>query len=403
MSVAQFLWTLVAILVGAKLVGEIAERLRQPAVLGELVAGAVLGPSVLGWVDPKADPVHLLAELGVVILLFEIGLETDLKRLLRVGPASLAVAFVGVALPMLGGFLVGSLLGYPGLFSLFLGAALTATSVGITARVLSDLGRLQERESQVVLGAAVIDDVLGLIVLAVVVGLAEGGELTAGAIAVPTVKAFGFLVAALLVGRVAARPLLRWVDRLRVTGALFVFALVFAFVFAVTAEALGSALIVGAFAAGLLLSETGRSHEIEAELRTVAHVFVPIFFVVVGAMMDVRLLNPFDPANWSVLLLAVGITAVAIVTKLAAGYAPFWIEMQKLVVGVGMVPRGEVGLIFAQIGLAGGILAVGEYNAVTLMVMATTFVAPVGLRALWARRAGPPEEAGGIAELVSEA
>ncbi|MGH7545459.1 MAG: cation:proton antiporter, partial [Gemmatimonadota bacterium] len=357
MSVAEFLWTLIAILAGAKLVGEVAERIGQPAVLGELVAGAVLGPSLLTWVDPKAEPIHLLAELGVVILLFEIGLETNLRRLFSVGKESAAVAVVGVVLPLGAGWAIGALLGYPPLFSLFLGAALTATSVGITARVLSDLGRLQTPESQVVLGAAVIDDVLGLVVLAVVSGLVEGGDLTWRAIAVPTIKAFGFLAVALVIGRFAAGPLLRAVDRLRVGGALFVFSLLFAFLLAVAAEAVGSALIVGAFAAGLLLSETGRSHEIESALKPVALIFVPVFFVTVGAMMDLRLLNPFAAENAPVLLLALGLTAVAIVTKLAAGYAPYWTRLRKLVIGVGMVPRGEVGLIFAQIGLASGVLA----------------------------------------------
>ena len=403
MSVTSFLWTLIAILAGAKLVGELAERIRQPAVLGELVAGALLGPSLLGWVDPKAEPIHLLAELGVIILLFEIGLETNLGRLLKVGGESLAVALAGVVLPLGAGWMMGQLLGYPPLLSVCLGAALTATSVGITARVLSDLGRLQDPESQVVLGAAVIDDVLGLVVLAVVVGLVEGGDLTAGAIAIPTVKAFGFLIVAIVLGRFAAQPLLRWVDRLRVGGALFVFAIVFAFLLAVAADMVGSAVIVGAFAAGLLLSETGRSHEIEDALKPVALVFVPIFFVSVGAMMDVRLLNPVDPGNWSVLSLALGLTLVAIVTKLAAGYAPFWMKLRKLIIGVGMVPRGEVGLIFAQIGVSRGVLAIGEYNAVTLMVMATTFAAPVALRALWRRRPGSAEEPGGVADLVSEA
>lgn len=403
MSLPAFLASLVAILAGAKLFGELAERIRQPAVLGELVAGAILGPSVLGWVDPRAEPIHLLAELGVLILLFEIGLETDLRRLLRVGSASAAVATVGVALPLGAGYGLGLVLGFEPLLALFLGAALTATSVGITARVLTDLGRLQEPESQVVLGAAVIDDILGLVVLAVVAGLAAGSGLGAGAVALRVAKAFGFVAVALIVGRSAAGWLLRLVDRLRVAGALFVFAFLFALLLAVAAEAVQSAFIVGAFAAGLLLSETGRAPEVEGEFRTVALILVPIFFVSVGAMMDVRLLNPLDPGNRRVLLVTLLLTVVAIVTKMLAGYAPFWTKLRKGVIGAAMVPRGEVGLIFAQVGLAGGVLAVGEYNAVTLMVMATTFLAPLVLRALWARLPGPRVPPTGVAELVGEA
>ncbi|MBI4513331.1 MAG: cation:proton antiporter [Gemmatimonadetes bacterium] len=402
MSVTAFLAALVAILAGAKLFGELAERVRQPAVLGELVAGAILGPSVLGWVDPHAEPIHLLAELGVLILLFEIGLETDLRRLLRVGSASAAVATVGVLLPLGGGYALGRVLGFEPLLALFLGAALTATSVGITGRVLTDLGRLQEPESQVVLGAAVIDDILGLVVLAVVAGLAEGSGMSGGAVALLVAKAFGFVAVALVVGRLAAGWLLRLVDRLRVRGALFVFAFLFALVLAVVAEAVGSAFIVGAFAAGLLLAETGRAPEVEGEFRAVALILVPIFFVSVGAVMDVRLLNPLNAENREILLVTLALTAVAVVTKMLAGYAPFWMKLQKHVIGVGMVPRGEVGLIFAQVGLAGGVLAIAEYNAVTLMVMATTFLAPLGLRALWKRRPGPRVPPTGVAELVAE-
>jgi Kef-type K+ transport system membrane component KefB len=204
---------LIVTLAAAKLFGALAQRIGQPAVLGELVAGVVLGTSVLGLVDPKNEALHLLAEIGVVILVFEIGLETDLRKLLQVGGAATVVAIVGVALPFALGFTVCRFLGLGHLVAVVAGAALTATSVGITARVLSDLGRLQESESQIVLGAAVIDDVIGLVILAVVAGLTQGQEVTALGVAKVAGIAFGFLAGTLLVGRWVVPPLVLAAER----------------------------------------------------------------------------------------------------------------------------------------------------------------------------------------------
>ncbi|MEO8217284.1 MAG: cation:proton antiporter, partial [Acidobacteriota bacterium] len=229
MTIAGFLLTLIAVFGAAKLCGELAERIGQPAVLGELVAGLIVGVSGLHLVDPHNETMHLLSELGVILLLFLIGLETDLKKLLAVGGSSTAVAVVGVTVPFVLGYAVGIWFGYPSLLAIFLGAALTATSVGITARVLSDLGQLHTGESQVIIGAAVLDDVIGLIILSVVSSLAAGTALSVGGVAKISLTAFGFVIAAVVLGGFLAPYLIRVITRLRVGGALAFAALMFAF------------------------------------------------------------------------------------------------------------------------------------------------------------------------------
>lgn len=405
LDVPQFLGLLVVILGTAKLFGAAAQWIGQPAVLGELLAGVVLGMSVAGLVDPRNEVLHLLAELGVVILLFEIGLETDLQKLLQVGGASAAVAFVGVALPFALGYVVSWMLGLGNLVAIVAGASLTATSVGITARVLSDLNRLQEPESQIILGAAVIDDVIGLVILAVVAGLTQGHEVTVLGVAKMTGMAFGFLVGTLLIGRMVVPPLVRWVSRIDLPGTPTMLAIIVAFGLAWMAAMVGSAMIIGAFAAGLLLRETPQSHQIERGVTHLGHFFVPLFFVFVGASVDVRVLNPVDPANRKTLMIGGLLILVAVVGKFVAGYAPVWFKGNKNVIGVGMIPRGEVGLIFAQMGLATGVFTPGLFSAVTLMVMVTTFIAPPLLKLLIpplpAQRR--PSESEGIEDLVTEA
>lgn len=402
LDVPRFLGMLAVILATAKLLGILAQRIGQPAVLGELLAGVLLGGSVVGLVDPKSESLHLLAELGVVLLLFEIGLETDLKKLLRVGGASAAVAVVGVVLPMALGYGVCRLLGQGNLVAVVAGAALTATSVGITARVLSDLNRLQEPESQIVLGAAVIDDVLGLIILAVVAGLTQGQEVTALGVLRITAIAFGFLIGTLLVGRWIVPPLVRGVCRVNASGMPTLVALLGALGLAWLAAQAGSAMIIGAFAAGLLLRETPQAKEMEHGIVQLGHFFVPLFFVSVGAAVDVRVFNPLEPANRATLVIGGLLILVAVLGKFAAGYAPFWFAADKRIIGVGMIPRGEVGLIFAQMGLASGVLDSGMFSAVTLMVMVTTFLAPPLLKALFPPGPGRPS-AEGVGELLTDA
>jgi Kef-type K+ transport system membrane component KefB len=246
------------------------------------------------------------------------------------------------------------------------GATLTATSVGITARVLSDLNRLQEPESQIILGAAVIDDVIGLVILAVVSGLTQGQEVTALGVAKTTGIAFGFLAGTLLVGRFVVPPFVRLTSRVDLPGTPTILALMLAFGLAWLAAAAGSAVIIGAFAAGLLLRGTPHAHEMERGVAHLGHFFVPIFFVTVGAAVDVGVLNPLDPANRQTLLVGGLLIVAAVVGKFLAGYAPFWFKGHKMVIGVGMIPRGEVGLIFAQMGLAAGVFDPGLFSAVSV-------------------------------------
>lgn len=399
----RYLGLLAAVLLAAKLCAAAARSIGQPAVLGELIAGVVVGQSLLGWLDP-ADPVlHVLAEVGVVILLFEIGLETDLGKMLRVGGAAATVAAVGVVLPFALGYAVCWLMGLAPIVGVVAGAALTATSVGITARVFADLGRLQDPESQIVLGAAVLDDVIGLVVLTLVAGLAGGEAVTAGRVARITGVAFGFLAAALVVGGLVVPPLFRAGRRLSVPGTPIVLALVLAFAMAWLADRAGSAGIIGAFAAGLLLARTPEARGIEHEVASVGHFFVPLFFASVGAAVDLRALSPFDPANSKTLAIGGLLIAAALAGKFLAGYAPFWFRGHKAVIGIGMVPRGEVGLIFAQLGLASGVFDAGLFGAVTLMVMATTFAAPPLLKALLGPPPAKPPPPEGVGELVGGA
>jgi Kef-type K+ transport system membrane component KefB len=386
-----------AMLAAAKLLGDLFETVGQPAVLGEMLAGIVLGPSMIGLVDPHQPVLHALSEIGVLILLFQIGLETNPKKLLEVGPAALAVAVVGVAVPFALGYYASAALGLEPLVRLVMGAALTATSVGITARVLSDLGRLQDRESQVVLGAAVIDDVIGLIILAVVSAVVAGGAVTPMLVGKLTVTAFGFIGAALLVGRFAVPPLFDLLDRHLKGPSLPLIALTVAFLVAVLAERVGSALIIGAFTAGLLFAPTRQLHAIEKGVVQIGYFFVPLFFVTVGALVDVR-----DFSDPRVLLTGGVLTLCAVVGKVLAGFAPFWFDGRKLVIGVGMVPRGEVGLIFASMGLVSGVFDGKLFSSAALMVMVTTFLAPIALRFLLEPKAGPPPgDTGGTADLVT--
>jgi len=403
LDVPQWLATLAVMLGVAKGFGILARRIDQPAVLGELLAGVVVGPSVLGLVEPRTAILQLFAELGVIILLFEIGLETDLAALLKVGGASASVALAGVVLPFGLGYAACRLLGLDDMVAIVAGAALTATSVGITARVLADLGRLQDPESRVVLGAAVIDDIVGLVILTIVARLTEGRAVTVAGVATTAGVAFGFLLATLLLGRFLIPPLFRLVDRVDLKGTGTIAALVLAFVLAWLAERSGSALIVGAFAAGLLLAGTTQRHEIERGVVALGHFFVPLFFVAVGAAVDVRVFDPLDPGNRPTLLAGGLLIAAAVLGKFLAGFVPFWFRGRKSVIGVGMIPRGEVGLIFAQMGLASGCLDPGLFGAITLMVMVTTFLAPPLLKHLLRDRPIPkrPGELEEVGDLVT--
>jgi Kef-type K+ transport system membrane component KefB len=384
MEFRELLLALLAVWVAAKVAGEVAQRFGQPAVLGELLAGVIIGPGVLGLVH-ESEGLHVLAELGVLILLFEVGLESDVHALLRAGLQATLVAIVGVTVPFAVGYGLMAWLGHEQLVAVFVGATLTATSVGITARVLADLGRLQEAAAKVVLGAAIVDDILGLIILAVVSGISETGSVSVASVAWLSAKAILFLVAAIMVGIRLAPMLVRWVGHLKARGNLIVYSVVFAVALAAVADVIGLATIIGAFAAGLVLATTERRESIEQRIKPVADLLVPVFFVAVGMNVRPAMLNPF--ANGAMLGIALTLTAVAVASKLASAVAVYQRGVRRWPVGVGMVPRGEVGLIFAGAGLAAGVIAEDLYSAIVGAVMLTTFVAPPWLKALYRDRA----------------
>jgi Kef-type K+ transport system membrane component KefB len=400
-GVTSLFLVLAALVTVARLGGWVAMRVGQPAVLGELLAGILVGPSLLGIVTPGDPMLAMIAEFGVVILLFQIGLHTDLASLLKVGPAAAAVGTVGVVLPFAAGYLLTTALGLPMLPSAVCAAALTATSIGISARILGDLGELESTEGKTVLGAAVLDDVVGLVILAIVATLAQGGVVTTASALRTGGIAVGFLVVALLVGRLVAPRLFATISRLQVSGATGALALAFALALAAAAGLAGSAMIIGAFAAGLILHETKQRHTIEEATTGLGHFFVPIFFASVGASVDVAAMMQPAALQLGGLLLLIGI-----VGKFVAGYAPFWLPMRHALIGAAMVPRGEVGLIFAQMGLATGALSSEHFGAVMLMVIGTTVVTPPWLAALSRRgggtpRSGNPDGQPGLDDLVA--
>jgi Kef-type K+ transport system membrane component KefB len=402
-DVVRFFMVFAAMLVVGKFSAELFERVGQPAVLGELVAGIVLGalhviPTAPD--DPLTGIIRLLAQVGVAVLLFEIGLETDLKAMARVGTAATSVAVAGVVVPFGLGFLywMSPLHGYehtladPVTTAIFVGATLTATSVGITARVLIDLKCMHTVEARLVLGAAVIDDVLGLVILGVVSGVAAGSGLSLLGVTRTLAVAVGFLVAAVAVGSAVAPRLFGFVDRMRARGVLLVSAFGFLLLLAGLADRAGSALIIGAFAAGLIVSGTNQFRAVSERMKPVADIFTPVFFLSIGAAVDVRAWNPFDPAAREVLMIGAALFVIAVAGKLASGWAFPWLRFNRWAVGIGMAPRGEVGLIFAQIGLAAGILTNRLFSAILLMVIGTTLIAPPLLKWAFARRGSTVQE-----------
>ncbi len=395
---------LLIILVGAKLMGALAQLAKQPAVLGELLFGVLLGNlGLLGFhrFEPIAtnDVVDAFGRVGLLLLLFEVGLESTVGQMLKVGARSLAVALVGVVVPFALGWGAGAILlpSESGFVHAFLGATLTATSVGITARVLKDLERSQTREARIILGAAVIDDVLGLVVLAVMAGVvaatSRGGHLSFGEIAVVIGKASGFLVGAIAIGVAVAGRLFRLAAKIPTSGVLLALGLSVCFGLSVAADKVGLAPLVGAFAAGLILEDLhyrdfmARGEPSLHELVSPLVAFLaPVFFVLMGMHTDLRAF-----ASPRVLGLGGALTLVAVIGKLVAGSVAG--KVDRLTVGLGMVPRGEVGLVFANMGqqlVLGGapLVSTENYAAILVMVILTTMMTPPALR--WSLRRAVP-------------
>jgi Kef-type K+ transport system membrane component KefB len=388
----------------AKLGGELAVRAGQPAVLGELIAGVVVGNlSLVGisgldhlWTNSS---VEILARLGVLVLLFEVGLESTVAQMLRVGLPSLMVATLGVIVPFALGWGVSAWLlsGQSVYVHAFVGATLCATSVGITARVLQDLGRSQTRDARVILGAAVIDDVMGLVVLAVVsgiIGAADGvGSFSYGAVLGIVAKAVAFLVVSLALGVALSARLFRMAARLKARGVLLALGLAWCFLLAWLSTLIGLAPIVGAFAAGLILEDLHSrwfvargEHPLDELIQPISGFLSPIFFVLMGMRTDLRAF-----ANLGVLGLALALTAAAVLGKLACALGVWGKGLDRLTIGLGMIPRGEVGLIFANIGLtltvAGRpVVDRATFSALVVMVIITTLVTPLALKLRLARR-----------------
>ena len=381
MELKDFLWSLIIIYVCARVLGELAARIGQSAVLGELLAGVLIGGSVFGWVE-QTEPLRLLGEIGVMLLLFEVGLESDLQSFLKVGWSAAAVALIGVVTPFVLGYGLALALHMTQLQAVFVGATLTATSVAISARVLYDLGKLKTAEGNIILGAAVLDDIIGLVTLSVVVGLAESGTVSWFEVGRTTGLAMLFLTLAIVVGTRYAHLFSRLVNKMNSRGRLIVAAVTFTLLLGYVAELLHVAALIGAFAAGLVLAKTEHHAHIEETIKPVADIFVPVFFILVGAAVDLSYFNPLNPQNWSVLLLAGGLMVAAVIGKLATGWGVANITVNRWIVGVGMLPRGEVGFIFAGYGLAHGIVDRGVYGAILIVMVLTTFIAPILLRQL---------------------
>ncbi len=412
---AGVLVSLIIIYSASKIGGELCSRINLPPVLGELVGGVVVGVSALHLIvfpesgvlatdslviqfltetahlpievapqlfATQSEVISLLAELGVIILLFEIGLESDLQELIRVGPQAAIVAVVGVVAPFAAGtaglIYIFHIATIPAIFA---GAALTATSIGITAKVLAELGQLSSKEGQIIIGAAVLDDILGIVILAVVATLVKTGEIQVTQTIILIISAGAFLIGSILLGRFISPFLIGMVNKMKTRGELLITSLIFALVLAYIASAIELEAILGAFAAGLILAETDKRKELEEQVIPLADVLVPIFFVCVGAKTDLSVLNPAIPSNREGLILATFLVLVAILGKAITGFTIFGKpELNKLAIGVGMIPRGEVGLVFAGVGAASGALSESTEAAIIVMVILTTFVAPPLLR-----------------------
>jgi len=414
---------LACMLVIAKLGGELFERIGQPAVLGELVGGIIIGNLVLfgfSGVEPLKtnEVIGALAEIGVIILLFEVGLESDLKEMMEVGWSSLLVATLGVIAPFFLGWGVAAYFipDEPRLVHIFIGATLCATSVGITARVFKDLGKLATREARIILGAAVIDDVFGLIILAVCAGAikatATGTALSVISISIVGAKALIFLIGAIALGHFVMPRLLRGAGRLESRGVLLTLAVSFCFFLSWVAAKFGLAAIVGAFAAGLVLDEVHykplgarKERELEDLLHPVSTVLVPVFFVLMGMKVDLRFFVPGSavgqPASggseFGMLGFALVLTLAAILGKQVCSAGVLERGVNRLTIGLGMIPRGEVGLIFAGIGatlmlpnargISEPVISPTTFGAIVIMVIVTTLVTPPALKWSLGRKA----------------
>ncbi|MBJ6363718.1 cation:proton antiporter [Paenibacillus sp. GCM10012307] len=377
----EFIWYLMLILLSTKLAGDLAVRLGQPAVLGKLLIGIVLGPAVLGWVQ-EGSFIYQFAEIGVLLLMFIAGLETDLEQLKQNWKSAFAVAIGGIILPFVGGYSSAIGFGFDQHHALFFGIIFCATSVSISVQVLKEMNQLGSREGTTILGAAVVDDVLVVVLLAVLMSLmGTGGDISLGLL---IGKKLIFFVVIIIAGWLIVPRLMKWLAPLRVTEAVASTALIVCFGFAYFAEWLNMAGIIGAFAAGIAVGQTAYKHTVESKIEPIAYaVFVPVFFVSIG--LNVTFVGIGSQIGFVIL-----ITIVAIITKLVGGGLGARLTgfgaRSSLVIGAGMVSRGEVALIIAATGLQSGLLLPEYFTSIILMIIATTLVTPPLLKALFPRK-----------------
>jgi Kef-type K+ transport system membrane component KefB len=394
METHAFLIQLVIILFSARILGEIAAYFNVPSVIGEIVAGILIGPSVLGFIE-LTPPIHLLAQIGIILLLFEVGIETDMGRLTSSGNKALLVAIVGVVLPFIFGFFISySLFNLTLLASLLIGSTLTATSIGITLRVLRDLNKQNTQEAGIIIGAAVLDDIIGIILLAVLyefsltgaVNLWNGGRVL--------LFIFFFFLVSPIAAKFVSKIIQKWDEKSIIPGLLPTTIVSLILLFAWIAHALGAPELLGGFAAGLALSrqfffpfaaflrQTPEfSHKVEEQMKPIIHLFTPIFFVGIGLSLNLSAVNWSSPFIWAI---TSTLFIAAVIGKLLSGFVLIKEKfMTKLAIGTSMVPRGEVGLIFANVGLQAGIIQDEMYASIILVIALTTLLAPFALRYIY--------------------
>lgn len=401
-NTTKILFDLLLMFAAAKILGELFERVKQPAVIGEILAGVVLGPFIFGLINPlQMETFHVyevFAEVGVIILLFSIGLHIKVDDILKVGKTSSVVAILGVILPFFFGYLFTLTSDHTTVEALFIGAAMVATSVGITARVFADLGILDSRVAKVMLGAAVIDDILALLVLAVVTGLGQGA-ISYVKITLLTLEAAGFIIFLTIIGKGLIPRLGPFLGFFKTKNAPFALALLFCLGLSAVASYIDLAAIVGAFMAGMVLAELNVEFRFSSKFESLYDFLVPFFFVVMGTQVDLSVFTKFNLVGAALILTVFAILGKLIGCGLGA-WSLGWKEAS--VVGVGMVPRGEVGMIVASIGLGMGVISTDLYSIVIFMVIATTILTPPVLAVMISRKFVKPKEEERVEKRIDE-
>ena len=390
MEIHNFLLQIAAIILTARAFAELAAWLGAPPIVGELCAGIFLGPSLLGWIEPNAV-INLLAEIGIILLLFEVGLETDIGRLVRSGGKAATVAVAGFIFPFILGFMLShSVFSLPLLQSLFVGGTLTATSIGITIRILSDIGRHRSNEGQIVLGAAVLDDLLGIFLLAVLFQLSTVGSVDVYSIGRIVLYVSIFFFAAPVVAKMIAPLIKHFHNRSDIPGMIPIVLVAVVLIFASTAKLVGAPELLGGFVAGVALSrrfflpfgaalhmDPDFTQHVHNEMKPIIHLFTPIFFVMVGLSLDLRAVDWSSGFIWA---FSLSIAAVAILGKLGGPWVIRESVPARIAIGMAMVPRGEVGLVFAELGRVGGIFNQEVYAGMILVILYTTLASPFWIK-----------------------